>query len=57
MTDMQLHQSVANLADRIRDLAQADVSEDIRQRCLALIRHPDVQGLMRRSSWNLAPRE
>jgi len=57
MSDMQLHQSVANLADRIRDLAQADVSEDIRQRCLALIRHPDVQGLMRRSSWNLAPRE
>jgi hypothetical protein len=56
MNEMKIHRLVADLADRIRDLPRSDVSEDVRQRCMELIRQLNAHGLVGDGHWNLTPR-
>jgi hypothetical protein len=46
MTDPRLFQQVANLVDRLRELPPGDASNDVRERCLALIKHLEALDLI-----------
>jgi hypothetical protein len=55
MTDPRLFQQIATLVDRLRDLPPGDASNDVRERCLALIKHLEAQGLIP-SGWDVSAR-
>jgi hypothetical protein len=56
MTDARLFQQIAQLVDRIRDLPPSDASNDVRERCVALLRHLEALDLIPSGSWEVSAR-
>ena len=53
MGDDTLLRLMIDLADRIRDLPDNNVADDIRQRCIAVIQHLQSTKVLQSGNWNL----
>jgi hypothetical protein len=55
VTDPRLFRQVSNLVDRLRDLPPGDACNDLREQCLALIKHLEALRLIP-TGWDVSAR-